>query len=167
MHITISSLLPRLICFQTFALPSTRLSKHQLEIWYDVQEAQAIALEAAKNGSLTRTVDEAARGVLEKKGLAKYFTHRLGHGIGMQMHESPYLRGGSEDVILTGHTFSDEPGVYIEGDVRFDRHFTEISTDKHDQVGVRLEDCFYIDEEGNGVYFTAGVGGQAKSPWEV
>jgi Metallopeptidase family M24 len=73
---------------------------------------------AAKNGSSTGSVDEAARAVLESKGLGKYFTHRLGHGIGMQMHESPYLRGGSKDIILTGHTFSDEPGVYIEGEVR-------------------------------------------------
>lgn len=102
---------------RTFALPGTRLSKRQLQIWYDVQEAQSAALAVAKNGTLTRTVDEAARGVLEKKGLADYFTHRLGHGIGIEMHESPYLTGGSEDLILTGHTFSDEPGVYIDGDV--------------------------------------------------
>jgi len=133
---------------RTFALPSTRLSQRQLQIWYDVQEAQTIALLAAKNGSLTRTVDEAARAVLESKGLEMYFTHRLGHGIGMEMHESPYLRGGSEDVILTGHSFSDEPGVYIEG-----------------EFGVRLEDSFFIDNNGDGVYLTEGAGGQAKSPW--
>lgn len=148
-------------------MPSTRLSKRQLEIWYDVQEAQALALEVAKNGTLTRTVDEAARGVLQKKGLAEYFTHRLGHGIGMQMHESPYLRGGSDDIILTGHTFSNEPGVYIEGEVSVDQPWTEFFSDEHEQVGVRLEDCFFIDNEGNGVYFTEGVGGQSKSPWEL
>jgi Xaa-Pro aminopeptidase len=102
---------------RTFALPATRLSKRQLQIWYDVQEAQTAALAVAKNGTLTRTVDEAARSVLEQKGLAEYFTHRLGHGIGIEMHESPYLRGGSEDVILIGHAFSDEPGVYIDGEV--------------------------------------------------
>ena len=82
-----------------------------------MQEAQTAALAVAKNGSLTRTVDEAARLVLKRNGLDEYFTHRLGHGIGLQVHESPYLRGGSEDILLTGHTFSDEPGVYIDGEV--------------------------------------------------
>lgn len=53
------------------------------------------------------------------------------------------------DIIQTGHTFSDEPGIYIEG-----------------KVGVRLEDCFYVAEEGNAVFLTAGVGGQATSPWQ-
>jgi len=54
---------------------------------------------------------------LRPHGWEKYFTHRLGHGIGLQMHETPYLRGGSDDIILTGHTFSDEPGVYIPDEV--------------------------------------------------
>lgn len=45
-------------------------------------------------------------------------------GIGLEGHESPYLRGGSEDIILTGHTFSDEPGVYIEGQVRDHKNMT-------------------------------------------
>jgi len=67
----------------------------------------------------------------------------------LEGHESPYLRGGSDDIIQIGHTFSDEPGVYIKGD-----------------VGVRLEDCFYIAETGLPVMLTAGVGGQAKTPWE-
>ncbi len=69
-------------------------------------------------------------------------------GIGLEVHEQPYLRGGSEDTIEIGHTFSDEPGVYIEG-----------------KVGVRLEDCFYIDDEGNAVYLTQAAGGQSRSPW--
>ena len=69
-------------------------------------------------------------------------------GIGLEVHEQPYLRGGSEDVIEIGHTFSDEPGVYIEG-----------------KVGVRLEDCFYINDEGRAVYLTQVAGGQSRSPW--
>jgi len=110
-------------CPQTFALPATVLSDKQLKIWYAVRDAQTAALEAAKNGSLTRVPDQAARAVLKPYGWEKYFTHRLGHGIGLQMHESPYLRGGSDDIILTGHTFSDEPGVYIPDEVGgfFDR----------------------------------------------
>jgi len=74
-------------------------------------------LEVAKNGTFTRVPDQAARAVLKPYGWEKYFTHRLGHGIGLQMHESPYLRGGSDDIILNGHTFSDEPGVYIADEV--------------------------------------------------
>ena len=79
-------------------------------------------------------VDRAARDIIRSQGLEQYFTHRLGHGtnavchgvmtglifpigIGLEVHESPYLRGGTDDIILTGHTFSDEPGVYIEGKV--------------------------------------------------
>jgi len=69
-------------------------------------------------------------------------------GIGLEVHEQPYLNGGSEDILEIGHTFSDEPGVYIEGD-----------------VGVRIEDCFYIDEYGVAEFLTAGVGGQSSSPW--
>lgn len=102
---------------QTFALPRTTLSDRQLEIWYAVRDAQTAALEAAKNGTFTRVPDQAARAVLKPYGWEKYFTHRLGHGIGLQIHESPYLRGGSDDIILSGHTFSDEPGVYIADEV--------------------------------------------------
>ncbi|PBK87440.1 hypothetical protein ARMGADRAFT_1085465 [Armillaria gallica] len=82
-------------------------------------------------------------------GYAKYFTHRLGHGICLEVHEDPYLNGGSETILQIGHTFSDEPGMYIEG-----------------KVGMRLEDCFYIAQNGSAVYLTAGVGGPAESPWK-
>ncbi|KAG7453006.1 Creatinase/aminopeptidase [Guyanagaster necrorhizus] len=135
---------------RTVALPrgvSTIPSTH-LQIWNAVRTAQRIAFETARAGVLAKRVDEAPRLFFSLAGYAKYFTHRLGHGIGLEVHEDPYLNGASEVVIQTGHTFSDEPGVYIEG-----------------QVGVRLEDCFYIAHDGSAVYLTAGVGGTASSPW--
>ncbi|KAL1669318.1 peptidase M24, structural domain-containing protein [Schizophyllum commune] len=134
---------------RTVALPSAHIPADHLQIWDHVHAAQSAALKTAKAGVEMRKVDEAARERLEATSYAPYFTHRLGHGIGLEVHEDPYLRGGNDLIIKTGHTFSDEPGVYIEG-----------------KVGVRLEDCFYVDEEsGEGVLFTAGVGGQATSPW--
>ncbi|KAI0957418.1 hypothetical protein AcW1_005817 [Taiwanofungus camphoratus] len=133
---------------RTFALPDSIIHKSHLRLWNLVHSAQANALRAAQNGTMAADVDRAARETLRIQGYAEYFTHRLGHGIGLEVHESPYLRGGTDDIILTGHTFSDEPGIYIEG-----------------QVGIRLEDCFYIDENGTAVFLTANVGGQATSPW--
>ncbi|KDR81467.1 hypothetical protein GALMADRAFT_239417 [Galerina marginata CBS 339.88] len=134
---------------RTVALSSKGLSSEQIEIWRLVQSAQNLALASARNGTVTRDVDAAARLLFKKKGYSQYFTHRLGHGIGLEVHERPYLRGGSSDIIRSGHTFSDEPGIYIEG-----------------KVGVRLEDCFYINEDGDGVYLTEGVGGQSTQPWQ-
>ncbi|KAF6765041.1 peptidase M24, structural domain-containing protein [Ephemerocybe angulata] len=133
---------------RTVALPDARLPNGHLHIWYAVKGAQAAALGAAKAGVLTRKPDEAARAFLQALGLKDYFTHRLGHGIGLEGHEQPYLRGGSNDVMLTGHTFSNEPGVYIEN-----------------KVGVRIEDCFYVDDAGNPRYLTERVGGPSETPW--
>ncbi|KAK7693663.1 hypothetical protein QCA50_003233 [Cerrena zonata] len=133
---------------RTFVLRSSVISDRQFALWRLVRKAQTAAFDKARNGTRAADVDSAARHVINEVGLGEYFTHRLGHGIGIEGHESPYLRGGAEDIILTGHTFSDEPGVYIEGD-----------------VGIRLEDCFYIDEDGKSVYLTDGVGGQSSSPW--
>ncbi len=93
-----------------------------MELWHS---AQHIALQTAYAGVVSKRVDEAPKLFL---GLvyAKYFMHRLGHGFGLEVHEDPYLNDGSGVILQTGHTFSDEPDVYIEG-----------------KVGVRLEDCFF------------------------
>ncbi|KAI5122038.1 hypothetical protein M0805_006023 [Coniferiporia weirii] len=133
---------------RTFALKESTIPSEHLEIWFTVHAAQIAALQSAYNSSLTRNVDGAARAVITSMGYGEYFTHRLGHGLGLEEHEEPYLRGGSSDVIRPGHVFTDEPGVYIEG-----------------KVGVRLEDGFYISEDGKAVLLTAGAGGQAVSPW--
>lgn len=133
---------------RTIALPTSKIPSKHLEVWYTVHAAQSAAKHAAHRGVKASEVDSAAREVIGSVGAGQYFTHRLGHGIGIQVHESPYLRGGNEALLAIGNVFSNEPGIYIEH-----------------QVGVRLEDCFFIDEQGKPVLLTAGVGGQAASPW--
>ncbi|KAG8984572.1 hypothetical protein FRB93_006417 [Tulasnella sp. JGI-2019a] len=133
---------------RTFALPTSQIPSGHLQIWKTVQDAQMAALTMAREGVMAEDVDAAARLVISKSGYGERFTHRLGHGIGLEMHESPYLRGGYKKEIEIGNTFSNEPGIYIEG-----------------KVGVRLEDCMFIDKSGQAVLLTAGVGGAARSPW--
>ena len=100
--------------------------------------AQAAALAAAAPGVEAQAVDAAARSVIEEAGFGPdyaYFTHRVGHGIGMDGHEWPYLVRGNTMPLEPGMTFSDEPGIYIPG-----------------EFGVRLEDDMYITEDGAGLF---------------
>ncbi|MEQ8768110.1 MAG: Xaa-Pro peptidase family protein [Planctomycetota bacterium] len=109
-------------------------TKRQLEIWNVVDRAQRAAFEAARPGNLCQDVDRAARQVIDEAGFGpgyRTFSHRLGHGIGLEGHEWPYLVEGSEVVIEPGMTFSNEPGIYIPG-----------------ELGIRLETIIHITEEG-------------------
>jgi Xaa-Pro dipeptidase len=99
-----------------------------------VHRAQSAALAAARPGLECGAVDAAARKVITDAGYGpdyKYFTHRLGHGIGMDGHEWPYLVRGNTTKLQPSMTFSDEPGIYIRG-----------------EFGVRLEDDMHITENG-------------------
>ncbi|MDZ4802781.1 MAG: Xaa-Pro peptidase family protein [Bryobacteraceae bacterium] len=99
-----------------------------------VYRAQTAALKAARPGLACESVDMAARKVVIDAGFGpgyKYFTHRLGHGIGMDGHEWPYLVKGNKLPLAPGMTFSDEPGIYILG-----------------EFGVRLEDDMFITAGG-------------------
>lgn len=99
-----------------------------------VHAAQAAALKAAKPGAACESVDQAARQIIADGGYGpgyKYFSHRLGHGIGMDGHEWTYLRRGNKTPIEAGMCFSDEPGIYIPG-----------------EFGIRLEDCMYVTPAG-------------------
>lgn len=102
---------------------------------FDIEyRAQTAALEAAAPGVPAEDVDAAARKVIEDAGFGPgyaYFTHRVGHGIGMDGHEWPYLVKGNTVPLEVGNTFSDEPGIYIPG-----------------QFGVRLEDDMVITPGG-------------------
>ena len=98
------------------------------------KRAQDAALAAAKPGAPCEAVDAAARKVIEDAGYGpgyKYFTHRVGHGMGMDGHEWPYLVKGNKLPLAPGMTFSDEPGIYLPG-----------------EFGVRLEDDMVITETG-------------------
>jgi Xaa-Pro dipeptidase len=97
-------------------------------------KAQSAALAAAKPGVECQAVDAAARKVIVDGGYGpdyKFFTHRVGHGMGMDGHEWPYLTRGNTLALAPGMVFSDEPGIYIPG-----------------EFGVRLEDDMYITEDG-------------------
>jgi Xaa-Pro dipeptidase len=99
-----------------------------------VRKAQAAALNAAKPGVPCEAVDAAARKVVDDMGFGPgyaHFTHRVGHGIGMDGHEWPYLVKGNTQPLQVNMTTSDEPGIYLQ------REF-----------GVRLEDDMYITENG-------------------
>jgi Xaa-Pro dipeptidase len=117
---------------RTFVLgkPSDKM-KQVFEI---VHRAQTAALAAAKPGVEAGSVDAAARKVITDAGYGpdyKYFTHRLGHGMGMDGHEWPYLVWGNTTKLQPEMTFSDEPGIYIRG-----------------EFGIRLEDDMHITENG-------------------
>jgi Xaa-Pro dipeptidase len=115
-----------------FGAPSAR----QREVWNTVKRGQEIALETAKIGIPTGVIDKAVRAFYEGKGWSKDYrlpgtSHRTGHGIGMDVHEAPYLVRSDSTPLATGMCFSDEPGIYIPG-----------------EFGIRLEDCWHMSETG-------------------
>jgi len=115
-----------------------------------VRKAQDTALDAARKGRLSGTVDDAARGVITSGGYGpdyKYFTHRLGHGIGLDGHEHPYLVRGSKTVLVPGMTFSNEPGIYIPG-----------------EFGMRCEDLMVVTEDGSAQLLTPGFQVSLEKP---
>jgi Xaa-Pro aminopeptidase len=84
--------------------------------WYRaVLEAQAAARDAVKSGASCGSVDAAARNVLQRKGLGRYFVHSTGHGIGLEIHEDPRIARDQKLLLETGNVVTLEPGVYVEG----------------------------------------------------
>ena len=116
-----------------------------------VRKAQDAALDAARAGRLSGSVDDAARAVITGAGYGpdyKFFTHRLGHGIGLDGHEHPYLVRGSKTVLEPGMTFSNEPGIYVPG-----------------EFGLRCEDDMVIVPDGPAQLLTAGFAPSLEKPF--
>jgi Xaa-Pro dipeptidase len=106
----------------------------QRMVWDAVRRAQDAAFRAARPGVECQAVDAAARRVVEEAGFGpdyRYFTHRVGHGIGMDGHEWTYLVRGNTTKLQPGMCFSDEPGIYIPG-----------------EMGIRHEDIIFITPDG-------------------
>jgi Xaa-Pro aminopeptidase len=102
-----------------------------LEVFELVRGAHAAATAAVRPGSRAGALDETARAVIRDGGFGDAFIHRLGHGIGLEAHEDPYLVAGSEEPLAEGHAFSIEPGIYLAG-----------------RFGVRIEDIVVCGPDG-------------------
>jgi len=103
-------------------------------LYESVLEAQVEAVQASRAGVTAGSIDGAARACLRKKSLDKYFVHRTGHGLGLEVHEEPYIVPGGLEVIRSAMAFTIEPGVYIQG-----------------KTGVRIEDDLISTEQGSNV----------------
>jgi len=111
-------------------------SPRQRELWDTVKRGQELAQETARAGVAVGAIDRAVRDFYEQKGWSRDYglpglSHRTGHGIGMEVHEAPYLVRNDTTPLEAGMCFSDEPGLYIPG-----------------EFGIRLEDCWYMTEKG-------------------
>jgi Xaa-Pro aminopeptidase len=116
-------------CTRTYSLgePSTEIAAQYAVL----QRAQAAAVAAVRPGVSAQDVDAAARDVLAEAGLAEYFVHRTGHGIGLSVHEEPYIVAGNALPLAEGMAFSVEPGIYIPG-----------------RWGARIEDIVIVTADG-------------------
>ena len=99
-----------------------------------VLEAQESGVAAVAPGAVCGDVDEAARGVLRKVGLAEAFSHSTGHGVGLEIHESPRIGAGQTSRLLQGMVITIEPGVYLPG-----------------EFGIRIEDMVAVTRTGGQV----------------
>jgi Xaa-Pro dipeptidase len=114
---------------RTFAIGQIDLEL--VKIHEITQAANAAARDFARPGVSAHSVDQAARSVIEQAGYGQYFTHRLGHGLGLEGHEPPYMHGGNPLILQPGMTFTIEPGIYLPG-----------------RGGVRVEDDVIITADG-------------------
>lgn len=118
-------------CDITRTLVFGKATEEQKKLYGIVYNAHEAARELGKVGVKPMDMDRAARQVIETAGYGEYFTHRTGHGIGMQVHEEPNINSTNDKPLETGNCFSIEPGIYLEGN-----------------CGIRLENLYYSTDDG-------------------
>ena len=99
------------------------------KVYAIVDKASLAGIGALKAGTTGEEADRAARKVIEDAGYGQYFTHRLGHGLGLDVHEQPYLVRGNARPLVAGNTVTIEPGIYMP-----------------DKFGVRIEDDYAVKD---------------------
>ena len=117
-----------------------------MEVFELVRRAQAAASDAVRPGIGCGELDEVARSVIRDGGYGDSFIHRLGHGIGLDAHEEPYLVAGNDEPIEPGYAFSIEPGIYLEG--RFGARIEDIvicGADGPDVLNLAPRDLLVVD----------------------
>jgi Xaa-Pro aminopeptidase len=102
-----------------------------LQVYEAVLAANERGRAAVRPGVMAQEVDQATRSTLEAAGYGDYFIHRTGHGLGLEVHEAPWIMAGNEQILEEGMVFSVEPGVYLPG-----------------QFGIRIEDIVVVTDTG-------------------
>lgn len=113
---------------RTFAVG--KIDEEKRKVYEIVKEAQEQGLDAARAGTECGTVDNACRSVIEKGGYGRYFIHYTGHGIGLEVHEPPWIRAKNTEVLYKNMAITVEPGIYLPN-----------------KFGVRIEDSLIIDKK--------------------
>lgn len=115
---------------RTFGI--VEVDEEYIKIHKTVEAANAAGRAAGRPGAAAGSVDKAAREVITSAGYGPYFTHRVGHGLGLEVHEYPYMFGENNFVLDTGMVYTVEPGIYLPG-----------------RNGVRIEDDVIVTENGS------------------
>ncbi len=106
-------------------------SEEVKKVYEIVKQAQAAGVNASKPGATCESIDQVTRAVIDEADYAKEFLHRTGHGLGLELHEPPYIVTGDKTILEPGMTFSVEPGIYID-----------------QKFGIRIEDIVTITNDG-------------------
>jgi Xaa-Pro aminopeptidase len=116
---------------RTFVLVSA--TSEMKKVYEVVKQSQQAGINAVNEGSICGNVDAACRNVISKSGYAKYFIHSTGHGIGLDVHEPPWLRIKNQEILKANMSVTIEPGIYLR-----------------DKFGVRIEDSIIVNGYDNG-----------------
>ena len=108
-----------------------QVSEEQLQVYNTVLAAQKMAINAVRPGASCREIDAIARNFISERGYGNYFGHALGHGVGLEIHEKPFLSKRTEDVLRSGMVITIEPGIYLAN-----------------RFGVRIEDMLLVADDG-------------------